>query len=297
MSKKLTIVLPVRHELYLQETLDDIFAKAKGDIEVIVVLDNYWPVPPLKDHDNLTIVHWGGRHGMRDGINVAAEIGKGDYLLKVDGHVLFDEGFDEKLKADCDGDWVVVPRRFSLDADTWSIRQEKPAIDYEYLKWPFIDKENLGLHAVVWSDRTRKLSHIPVDENMSFQGSCWFMHMDYFKRLIYPMDSTGYGTFIGEAQEIGLKVWLSGGKNMTNKKTWYAHLWKGKGYREKFLAKMGFPYTRIGHTELVNGNRFSIEYWLNNRWEKRVHDLEWLIEKFNPPTWPKDRSKWMQPSI
>ncbi|MTV78308.1 glycosyltransferase, partial [Streptococcus pneumoniae] len=74
---KVTIVIPARYEIYLQETIDDIFNKARGDIEVIVVLDNYWPDPPIRDHENLTLVHWGGRRGMRAAINAGAELGKG----------------------------------------------------------------------------------------------------------------------------------------------------------------------------------------------------------------------------
>ena len=98
------------------------------------------------------------------------------------------------------------------------------------------------------------------------------------------MQEEGYGTFIGEPQEIGLKVWLSGGKTMTNKKTWYAHLHKGKQY--------GRGYS-LGKRELVEGNRYSVETWVGNRWAGRIHDLEWLIERFWPvPTWPEDRSKW-----
>ena len=34
------------------------------------------------------------------------------------------------------------------------------------------------------------------------------------------------------------------------------------------------------------GRLYCIDYWLNNRWEQRVHDFEWLLVKFWPvPTW------------
>jgi hypothetical protein len=39
---------------------------------------------------------------------------------------------------------------------------------------------------------------------------------------------------------------------------------------------------------MVKGAHWSADYWLNNRWEKRVHDIEWLVEKFSPPGWPDD---------
>lgn len=297
---KVTIVIPARHEIYLQETIDDIFNKARGDIEVIVVLDNYWPDPPIRDHENLTLVHWGGRRGMRAAINAGAELGKGDYLLKVDAHVMFAEGFDVTLAADCAEDWVVIPRRYSLDVDSgeWQRKMDKGPIDYEFLHYPEKDEHGyIGIHARDWRDRRRARFDKPeyeIDENMSFQGSCWFMPTPYFKRLCYPMDEAGYGMFIGEPQEIGLKVWLSGGKNMVNKKTWYAHMWKGRPYREKFQARYGFGYTRVGNSELKKGNAYSFDFWFNNRpFPQRIHDLEWLIEHFSPvPSWSEDRSTW-----
>ena len=119
------------------------------------------------------------------------------------------------------------------------------------------------------------------------------MPMEYARKLIYPMDEANYGMFIGEPQEIGLKVWLSGGKNMINKKTWYGHLWKGTPYRELHKKVMGFPYTRVGDSEFKRGNKYSTDFWFNNRWAERKHDLSWLVERFAPvPTWPEDRSLW-----
>lgn len=289
-----TVVIPARHELYLHQTVEDIFAKAGGDIEVIVVYDSYWPTPILEDRPNLVQIHWGRRRGMRAAINAAAEIGRGDYLMKCDAHCLFDEGFDVKLAQDCDADWLVIPRRYSLDAEKWCVKQDRPHIDYEYLAYPFVDENHqLGLHAKVWMERTRQRRKIRLDEDMNFQGSCWFMPMEYFRRLIYPMDEKNYGMFIGEPVEIGLKVWLSGGKQMRNKNTWYAHLWKGEPYRKKFLEVMGFKYTRVGLQERKKGNAYSLDYWFFNRWSDRIHDLSWLVEKFWPvPTWPEDRAQW-----
>ena len=57
MNEKVSVVIPARNEQYLQKTVDDVFAKSRGDIEVIVVLENYWPIPSLKDHPKQTIIH------------------------------------------------------------------------------------------------------------------------------------------------------------------------------------------------------------------------------------------------
>ncbi len=103
-------------------------------------------------------------------------------------------------------------------------------------------------------------------------------------KRIGKLQEEGYGTFIGEPQEVGLKTWLGGGKQVRNKKTWYAHLHKG--------SQWGRGY-HVSKSELERGNRYSVDYWMNNRWPNRTHDIEWLIERFWPvPTWPEDRSKW-----
>ena len=106
---RVSVLIPARNEIFLQKTIQDILAKAKGDIEVVVVLDGYWPTetkrehwstPPIIDDKRVKYVHRGTPRGMRDGINSAASLSTGEYLLKSDAHCMFDEGFDEKLKAD-----------------------------------------------------------------------------------------------------------------------------------------------------------------------------------------------------
>ena len=298
--KKLSIIIPARHELYLQQTIDDLLKKASGEIEIITILDGYWPDPILKDDPRLIVIHR-EKHGMRSSINAGVAVAKGDYIMKIDAHCMFSEGYDEVLKAECDKDWVVIPRRYSLevDADPWTVRWHRPFVDYEYLSWPWHPGIKVfGIVGAVWDARIEDRINFLLDENLTFQGSCWFTPKEFFLNRIGKLDDEGYGTFIGEAQEIGLKVWLGGGKVMTNKKVWYGHLWKGQPYREKYKARYGVPYTRIGPTEFKNGNKYSVDYWLNNRWEKHIHTIEWLIDKFWPiPTWPEKRGEWTHSSI
>jgi glycosyltransferase involved in cell wall biosynthesis len=281
---KVSIVIPSRNEQFLSKTVDDLFEKAAGDIEIIAVLDGWIPDPPLEERDRLTIIHRSKARGMRDAINAAAAIATGKYLMKVDAHCMFGDGYDEILQADCDDDWLVIPRRVSLDAENWCIADTgKSPVDYEYLSCPNPPgsgrKDDKGIHGKVWRERARERLDIEIDDNMSFQGSCWFMPKAYYHR-IGGLNEEGYGTFIQEPQELGLKVWLGGGRQITNKRTWYAHLHKGRRYgRGYFLSKR----------ECHDGTLYAADYWLNNRWENRVHDLVWLIEKFWPvPTWPEN---------
>jgi glycosyltransferase involved in cell wall biosynthesis len=296
---KLSIVIPARQELYLQQTVDDILKKAAGEIEVIVVLDGYWPDPPLKDNPRLIVVHREQR-GMRASINAGIAIAKGEHIMKIDAHCMVSEGFDEALKADCDKDWIVIPRRYSLETDVvpWGIRWHRPFTDYEYLTWPWAKHVvKFGLIGRMWDSRTAERINLLLDETLTFQGSCWFVPKEFFLRRIGSLSDEGYGTFVAEAQELGFKTWLGGGKVMVNKKAWYAHLWKGQPYRDQYKAMYGVAYTRIGGTEWKRGNRYNVFYWMQNEWEKRIHDFEWLVDRFAPiPTWPEDKSTWMPES-
>jgi len=284
---KVSVIIPARGERFLAQTIDDLFSKAAGEIEVIAVLDGYWPDPPLVDRQGLTIIHRGAARGMRQAINAAAQVARGEYLMKTDAHCMFAPGFDVALSANCDGDWMVIPSRYSLDAENWDILQTgKSRVDYHYLSCPITGLKERGdytMHGVQWNDRARQRRDKPefdIDDEMSFQGSCWFMSAGHFRNFLGGMDETGYGTFSQEPQEVGNKTWLGGGRVTVNKKTWYAHLHKGKQY--------GRGYS-IGKREIEHGHVYSAVYWMGNKWAKRAHDLEWLIDKFWPvPDWPTD---------
>jgi glycosyltransferase involved in cell wall biosynthesis len=291
MQCDLSIVIPSRSPQYLEETVNDLLAKAEGDIEVIVVLDGVWPKKMLKDDKRVRILHHGTTHqnkGMRDSINAGMAIARGKYLLKIDEHCMVGQGYDKILAADCQDNWVVIPRRYRLDPDNWKIIEDgRPQIDYMYLSYPYQRPfdSTCGLHGEIWNEWTRAREDILIDDVMACQGSCYFMsrkHWDWLGGL----DSATYGSFTQEAQEIGNKTWLGGGEMKVNKKTWYAHMHKGK--RGKGYGFSGKQY-EVFMAEKERGRVFCIDYWINNRWEGRVRDFEWLLEKFAPvPTWPEN---------
>jgi len=280
-----SIIIPSRNEQFLPNTVEELLTKARGDIEIIVILDGYWPDPILRDDPRVTLIHRSTPRGMRGGINSAAAIAKGEYLMKIDAHCMVDEGFDVKLVADCEDNWIVVPRRRRLDAENWCVQDVgKPDIDYNYLSFPDnpADFGGPGLNGRIWTKKAldRTDPKFDVDEELSFQGSCWFMPRAYFHHLEL-MDEENFGPFWNEAQELGFKSWLSGGKVMRNKKTWYAHLHKGNKYGRGFRMESSWASKGATYTKR----------WLyeDKVWHKQKYPLTWLIEKFMPmPTWPKD---------
>lgn len=293
----LSIIIPTRNEIYLQQTVDDIMAKAKGSIEVIVVLDGYWPDPPLKNYDNLIIIHHGTineNKGMRQCINAGMEIAKGKYVMKSDGHCLFDQGFDVKLIADCQDNWVVIPRRYRLDPINWKIAPDiRPPVDYQLLTYPYIRTHDpaCGLHGDEWRERYFRRKNILIDDNMSTQGSLYFTTRDWWFKMIHPMNVELYGSFIQEAQEICNNTWLGGGRVVVNKKTWYAHWHKGKNGKNYGFSTARYAFHQA---ERERGRINCIDYWLNDRFPKMApgRNFKWFIEKFWPiPTWPENWEK------
>lgn len=240
-----SIIIPSRKDPDLQKTVDDIKKNARGEIEIIVVNDD------------------DGKLGLRQAVNKGVSESHGEYILKTDAHCKFDDGFDVKLLP-IEDNWVVSPVRYKLDVETWEIMPEPPIV-YERIVIDRPDK----LGGVEWRSRKRGRENIMVDENMVFQGSCWMMSRTHWNRL-GGLSEIGYGTFTQEPLEIALKTWLGGGKVMVNKNTWYAHKHR----------KFGRTYSALGNDEVKNGNAYSRDYWLNNRWEERKHDFDWLMKRF-----------------
>lgn len=278
---KLSVVIPSRSDQYLQKTVDDLFLKAEDSIEVIVVYDGRWADPILKDDPRLIQVHHGEVHnnyGMRASINAGMSIASGEYVMKIDEQCMVDQGFDVKLAKDCEDDWVVIPRRHRLDAENMLIIEDgRPPIDYmqvDYLYQRPYDK-TCGLHGAEWKRQGRE--DLLIDDTPTMQGSCYFMKKSYWKEL-FPngLDDINYGTFTQEAQEISMKVWLSGGRVVVNKTTWYAHWHKGKSGKGYGFSNEQYKKHLIG-TE--KGRLYAIKYWLNTH--DYEHDFEWFVnEKF-----------------
>ena len=279
----ISVIIPSRNERFLGQTVADVLAHARGEIEVITILDGYWPDDPLPDDKRLVTLHNGTPLSMRAAINAAAQIARGDFLMKLDAHCSVSEGFDVVLAADCDKDWVVIPRRDRLDPIAWT-RQEtkKLPIDHHFLNWPGHKPDDpfCGLHGAIWPERTRDRASILIDDEMTTQGSCWCMHREYFLRRFSPLDHVNYGNITHEAQEITLKCWLSGGQVKVNKQAQYLHLHKGRAFGRGYALATG---------DHARSTAYCTDYWMHDRWPDAIHPLRWLVEKFSPvPTWPAD---------
>ena len=295
----LSVIIPSRNVdtwPFLQKTVNNLFINAMGEVEVIVILDGFQPNPPIVPRKNLTLIYHPTAQGMRNGINLGVSLAKGAYVCKCDDHCMFGLGYDIILAMDCDVDWLVVPSRYSLNGETWlagetdvtKLRKYGP-IDYLYLTPPHEKDEQFGwgLRGKKWMgergftggyfDREKKLKDKKIDDIIAFQGSCWFMHKSLFEK-IGGMQEEGYRDH-QECQELSFKIWLSGGRCIVNKKTWYAHLHKGSQY--------GRGYKLLRHHQ-IESQIYSAKTWLTNSWPGQIKPFKWLIEH---PSW-HPMEKW-----
>ena len=211
---------------------------------------------------------------------------RGKYLLKLDAHCSIGEEWDKILKADCDDNWLVVPRRHWFDAPTWSIL-DKPLVDAMQYIYPFKRVYQPRLTGRPWPQRAEEYKDEMLLEDMTYQGSAWFMHRAHWKRIGGMDPNDGYGTFGEEPQEIGLKTQLGPweGKIMRNKNTWYAHWSKPFSHWHEPEETT----SRIPREEFHRANTWAFQHWWNNKWDMQAHTFQWLVDKFSPiPRWPEN---------
>jgi hypothetical protein len=141
----------------------------------------------------------------------------------------------------------------------------------------YFDKD---LHFQYHGEHKRKQEG-DIVETMSAQGSCFMCTREKYFDL--KLCDESWGSWGNQGTEVACKTWLSGGRLVVNKKTWYAHMFRTQG------GDFSFPYQQSGR-EVEHARQCSRDLFLNDKWDKAVRPLSWLIDKFNPPTWDKEPS-------
>lgn len=269
-----SVLIPARQEPFLAPTVRDALAQARGEVEVIVVLEGYWPEPMLPDDSRVHILHWGAPQGLRPSLNAAVQMASGEFLFKLDAHCALGEGYDEILKAACGEADVVVPEKYSLDPVAWT-RYRDPWHYYFYL-WPWQPEKFVGLQDrnYGWEYAQPKLA-TRVDDILTYQGSAWMLRRSWWDQILpNGMDAARY-YYSQEPVEVGLTTWVRGGRCRIVKDAWYAHLWKGKGEHRRQFKRL--------RQEWNDAMRWGAHYWMTHP------AFPALIERFGPlPGWPAD---------
>lgn len=296
---ELSILIPARNEMFLGNTVADILAHIEADTEVIAVCDGNWPVEPIPDDDRFSLITHFESIGQRAATNEAARYSKGKWIMKCDAHCSFAPGFDRILLEDVRPDMTIVPLMRNLHAFDWVCKNghrryqdkgEGPCLvcgEPTKREMVWVAKNNpqctayrfdRELHFQYWREYQKKQSGDLV-ESMSLQGSCFMLSREKYFEL--NICDEGHGSWGQQGTEVACKTWLSGGRVIVDKRTWYAHMFRTKG-----AAGFGFPYPNPG---ISKAREYSKDLWLNDKWEKAIHPLSWLIDKFSPvPDW-KDK--------
>lgn len=281
-----SVLITARNEEYLAKTVECVIQKRRADTEVIVVADGYDPGPI--NGTNVKVIQTKENIGQRAGVNLAARNATGRYVMKLDAHCNLDEGFDVKLMQDCEYDWTVVPRMYQLNAETWEPKWRKKT-DFMFIRSPYAKEHPFRLDYYdaksAREDREAYKAYKAapwregdICDTMCCIGACWFLRRDRFWEL-GGMDEN-HGNWGQMGVELSCKSWLSGGRLVVNKKTWFAHLWRRKA-----------PWHLSQH-QVEKARRYSTDLWVNNRWEKQVRPLDWLVRRFGPvPTWNNGERK------
>ena len=301
----LSVVVPSRNEMFAARTVQDICNNMRGNTEVIVGLDGAWADPPIGDHPKVHIIYHNPAIGQRAICNEAVRMSRAKYIMKVDAHCSFDEGFDVKLMAQMQDNWTMVPIMKNFHIFDWVC---KKCGDRRYqgptpTSCPKCDNTTNFERDIKWFAKGNPLStsycfdaepHFQyfrefkgrpeaqgdITDTMSLQGSCFIVTRDKFIELNL-CDET-FGSWGSQGIEVAVKTWLSGGRVVCNHKTWYAHCFRTQG------GDFGFPYDISGR-QVDRAKKHARDLFFNNKWPKQIHPLSWLIDKFWPiPGWSDD---------
>jgi hypothetical protein len=201
------------------KTIRDLLDKSElGDqLEIIDVLDGYWPNFEMIQDPRVRYVHLGKNRGMRGAINAGVQVARGEFLMRVDEHQMFGQGYDRILTSQCEPNWIFTPKRFFLDPVKWEIMDIPPV---ESAKLVIAGGKFNGSK---WDSHSEKHKDDMIYETMAMQGSCWVMPHKWWNDVIGELQTEGYGPLIQDSHEMVFKTWKAGGKLMVNKNTWHAH--------------------------------------------------------------------------
>ena len=311
----LSIVIPARNEMFVSNTVEDILKNIEGSTEVIVVIDGETEYKNIPSDPRVRVIYHHESIGQRAATNEAVRLSQAKYIMKLDVHCAFDKGFDVKMMADMQDDWTMAPLMKNLHAfdlictDGHRVYQGamgpcrfklSETVDANGKSVPVLCGKDTHME-LIWQAKRRPNStsycfdEVPhfqyfneyssrpeaqgdITESMSLQGSCFMCTRDKYWELNLCDESLG--SWGSQGIEVACKTWLSGGKVMINHKTWYAHMFRTQD-------GFSFPYPMSGNQQ-ESAKQKVRDLFFNNKWEKQIYPLSWLVKKFWPvPGWTK----------
>lgn len=284
--------------MFLARTVQDILEHREADTEIIVGLDGQWADPPIPQHERVVVVYYPQSIGQRAMTNQLCKLARGKYVMKVDAHCAFRQGFDKSMiKAFREvGDNVtMVPTMRNLHAFNWVCPDGHTR--YQSPSGPCKECGKPVTRDVVWIPKKRPESNSycfdsephfqyfgeytkrpegqgDITETMSLQGSCFMLSREKYWELNICDEKT-FGSWGSQGIEVACKTWLSGGRVLVNRRTWYAHMFRTQG------GDFSFPYPMSGDDQ-QRAKQKAKELFFKSKFPGQVHPLSWLVEKFWP---------------
>jgi glycosyltransferase involved in cell wall biosynthesis len=313
----LSILIPARNEEFLKNTIEDILAHIEADTEIIAFLDGQWVEPPIEDHPRVHLIYSNKVVGQREGTNIAARLSKAKYVMKMDAHCSFDQGFDRKMLeafAETGDEVVMVPVMRNLHAYDWKCTKcGKRRYQDDFVEvCPEQNYKGTGKPCggtefkkkLLWIGKER-----PQSVSYCFNASPQFKYFgEYTKTKEYKeaLKKTGItetmslqgsafmitrenywklnicdsslGNWGNQGIEVACKAWLSGRRVLVNHRTWYAHMFRTK-------PKFSFPWPVSGSDQKKTKEMVKNQIY-SGQINEQKHKVSWLVEKFWPiPGW------------
>lgn len=302
MNYDLSIIIPASNKdgLFINKTIESLLKNIRANTEIIVVYNGALPEPGIPNNERVVFVYYAPKIGQRAAINQGVRLSRAKYIMKLDNHCDVAEGFDVQLIATAEElgrEIMQVPLMYNLHAFDWVCadghrRYQGPSgVCTECGKettrdviwkrresrrtwaWRF----DQDLHFNYWKEYERKHHHEDYVETMSILGACFFLNREWYWELGGCDEE--HGSWGQQGTEMSCKAWLSGGRVICNKKTWFGHMFRTQG------ADFSFSQP-ISGAEVEIARAHSRKLWKENTWPKAIHDLDWLVEKFSPvPGW------------
>lgn len=304
--RELSVIIPGNNEMFMAQTIEDVLKNKRADTEIIAVLDSKWANPPIEQHPDVNVIYVPEVIGQRAATNIGVKLSKAKYVMKLDAHCSWDEGYDLKMLEAFEqtGDNVtMVGIMRNLWAYDWKCyhcgwkKYQGPTpqrcdqcgkTDKMRRKMMWIGKKNPQStsfsfdsepHFQYFEDWKHRPQYIKdkaekgLTETMSLQGSCFMCTRDKYWKLNLCDES--FGSWGNQGIEVACKTWLSGGRVLCNHKTWYAHMFRTQG------GDFSFPYDQSGRG--VEKTKKKVwEHFFNGKFKKQIHPVSWLVEKFWP---------------
>lgn len=267
------MIIPGRCEEYFQQTIDSVIENARGDVEVIPVIDGNIPDSRIEvKDDRVKPIFLEESIGQRAAYNLGVEKSTGDYIMKIDAHALVSPGFDVELASTCPEKGTVIPTMGRLDKNKWMM---KPRGKTHFM---YFGKD---CYTHFWREyRKRPEAKGDLVETMANQGSCWFWPRKWHDYVGGLDEACGSWGMVGI--ETTLKTWLCGGQQLVNKKAWQAHWFR--------RSDGGFTYPMNGR-QVAKAHNYCRSNWFHNdsAFRHQNRPFRWVLDKFAPvPSWEFD---------